>query len=78
MLVKTPAMKLGVELRSIETDAEKLVWKGVANSMPCTVEMGGAELRQIAGMALHPKQLFKIIGLMLERERERERERDEA
>ena len=65
MLVKTPAMKLGVELRSIETETEKLVWKGVANAMPCTVEMGGAELRRIAGMTLHPKTLFKIIGLML-------------
>ena len=65
MLVKTPAMKLGVEVREMEKTDGRLVMKGVANAMPCTVEMSGPEIRQLAGMVFHPKRLFGILGLML-------------
>ena len=64
MLVKTPAMKLGVEVREIKTEDGKLIMKGVATSMPCTVEIGGPELRYLALKILSPRIIFKVIGLM--------------
>ena len=64
MLVKTPAMKLGVEIRDMETEQGRLIMKGVANAMPCTVEMGGPEVRQLAAMVFHPKRLGHVIRLM--------------
>lgn len=65
MLVKTPAMKLGVEIREMAATDGRLVMKGVANAMPCTVEMGGPEIRQLAAMVFHPKRIFSVVGLML-------------
>ena len=70
MLVKTPAMKLGVELREINMESNKIVWNGVANAMPCTVEMGPTELRQMASMLLKPNRLFKVLKLMMSKEEE--------
>lgn len=67
MLVKTPAMKLGVEVRSMETVDGVLVMKGVANAMPCTVEIAGPEIRQLAAMVFHPKRAFKVLSLMFMR-----------
>lgn len=67
MLVKTPAMKLGVEIRDMNTEDGRLVMKGVANAMPCTVEMGGPEVRQMAAMVFHPKRVFHILPLMFAR-----------
>ena len=69
MLVKTPAMKLGVEIREMETEQGRLVMKGVANAMPCTVEMGGPEIRQLAAMVFHPKRVFRILPLMFARKK---------
>lgn len=67
MLVKTPAMKLAVEIRDMETQDGRLVMTGVTNAMPCTVEMGGPEVRQLAAMVFHPKRIFRILPLMFAR-----------
>lgn len=67
MLVKTPAMKLGVEVRDMEIVEGRLVMKGVANAMQCTVEIGGPEVRQLAAMVFHPKRAFKVLSLMFTR-----------
>ena len=67
MLVKTPAMKLGVEVRDMEIAEGRLVMKGVANAMQCTVEIGGPEVRQLAAMVFHPKRVFKVLPLMFKR-----------
>ncbi|MGQ5701933.1 hypothetical protein ACUJ46_07790 [Sandaracinobacteroides sp. A072] len=61
MLVKTPAIKLGVEVREVKTEEDRLVLSGVANAMPCTVEIGSAELAALAGMLMRPA----VIGLVL-------------
>ena len=61
MLVSTPAIKLGVEVRKVETRDGKLVLSGVANAMPCTVEMDGPELLSLAGRMMRPA----VIGIML-------------
>ena len=61
MLVKTPAIKLGVEIRDAKTEDGFLVLSGAANAMPCTVEIGGKELWALAGRLLRPS----VIGLML-------------
>ena len=61
MLVNTPAIKLGVEVRKVETRDGKLVLSGVATAMPCTVEMDGAELLSLAGRMMRPS----VIALML-------------
>ena len=44
MLVRTPAIKLGVEIRDAKTEDGFLILSGAANAMPCTVEMSGKEL----------------------------------
>lgn len=64
MLVKTPAMKLGVEVREMEIVEGHLVMKGVANAMQCTVEIAGPEVRQLAAMVFHPKRLGHVIRLL--------------
>lgn len=61
MLVKTPAIKLGVEVRESHVEDGRLVLKGVANAMPCTVEIGGKELLGLAGRLMRPA----VIGLVL-------------
>jgi len=61
MLVKTPAMRLGVEIRGSRTENGLLILSGVANVMPCTIEMEGRELWSLAARLLRPS----IIGLML-------------
>ena len=61
MLVKTPAIKLGVEIRGAKTEDGFLILSGVANAMPCTVELGGKELWSLTGRLLRPS----VIGLML-------------
>ena len=67
MLVKTPAMKLGVEVRDMEVVEGRLVMKGVTNAMQCTVEIAGPEVRQLAAMVFHPKRIFRILPLMFAR-----------
>jgi len=54
MLVKTPAIKLGVEVRSTKTEDGRLVLTGVANAMPCTVEIAGPEMVRLFGRMLRP------------------------
>lgn len=54
MLVKTPAIKLGVEVRDSRVEDGRLILSGVANAMPCTVEIGGKELLRLAGRLMRP------------------------
>lgn len=61
MLVKTPAIKLGVEVRDSRVEDDRLILAGVANAMPCTVEIGGKELLRLAGRLMRPA----VIGLAL-------------
>ena len=61
MLVKTPAIKLGVEVRDSRVEDDRLIRAGVANPMPCTVEIGGKELLRLAGRLMRPA----VIGLAL-------------
>ena len=61
MLVKTPAIKLGVEVRDSRVEDGRLVLSGVANAMPCTVEIGGKELIRLAAKLMRPA----VIGLFL-------------
>ncbi len=61
MLVKTPAIKLGVEIRSAKTKDGFLILSGAANAMPCTVEMSGRELWSLSGRLLRPS----VIGIMI-------------
>lgn len=67
MLVKTPAIKLAVEIRQVETAAGRIVFKGVANAMPCTVEMTPSELLVLARSALRPAILKLLIGVLFSR-----------
>lgn len=54
MLVKTPAIKLGVEVRATAVENNRVVLTGVANAMPCTVEIGGPEMVRLFGRMLRP------------------------
>ena len=61
MLVKTPAIKLGVEVRKIEARDGMLVMSGVATAMPCTVEIKGKELWSLAGRMMRPSVLWMLL-----------------
>ena len=61
MLVKTPAIKLGVEVREVSVDGDLLVLKGVANAMPCTVEIRGAEMVRLSGRLLRPATAWLFL-----------------
>jgi len=61
MLVKTPVIKFGVEVRDTKVEDGRLVLSGVANAMPCSVEVGGRELLTLARRLIRPS----VIGLML-------------
>lgn len=67
MLVRTPAIRLAVEIRSTETTADRIVFKGVANAMPCSVEMTGGELLALAGFTLRPAVLKLILAGLFRR-----------
>jgi hypothetical protein len=61
MLVKTPAIKLGVEIRESKVEDGTVVLSGVANVMPCTVVLGGDELASMLRHFLKPA----VIGLVI-------------
>jgi hypothetical protein len=65
MLVKTPAIKLAVEIRSTEVEGDRLTLKGVANNMPCSVQIGAGELRLLARLMLRrPVLSFALHSLI--------------
>lgn len=64
MLVKTPAVKLAVELREVGIAGERISLGGVANNMPCTVEVTPHEMMGIARMMLkRPVLKLLLFGL---------------
>lgn len=65
MLVKTPAIKLGVEVRESRVEDGRLILTGVANAMPCTVEIGGKELMRLAGKLMRPAVVALALRSML-------------
>lgn len=65
MLVKTPAIKLGVEVRDSRVEDDRLILAGVANAMPCTVEIGGKELVRLAGKLMRPAVVALALRSML-------------
>jgi hypothetical protein len=65
MLVKTPAIKLGVEVRESRVEDGRLILTGVANAMPCTVEIGGKELVRLAGKLMRPAVVALALRSML-------------
>lgn len=65
MLVKTPAIKLGVEVRESRVEDGRLILAGVANAMPCTVEIGGKELVRMAGKLMRPAVVALALRSML-------------
>mgnify|MGYP003605972813 FL=1 len=65
MLVKTPAIKLGVEVRESRVEDGRLILAGVANAMPCTVEIGGKELVRLAGKLMRPAVVALALRSMI-------------
>ena len=52
MIVKTPAMKLDVELRKADEQAGQVTFSGAAGTMPCTVTLSGSEIRALLRMSM--------------------------
>lgn len=67
MLVRTPAMKLAVEIRSAGTADGRIRLEGVANSMPCSVEIGAAEALGIVRAAMKRDVLRLLARALLRR-----------
>lgn len=61
MLVRTPAIRLGVEVRDCRVEGDRIILSGVAQAMPCTVEIGGKELLRLAGRLMRPAVLLLAI-----------------
>lgn len=64
MLVKTPAIKLAVEIREVGVAGERITFSGVANAMPCTVEMSPAEMLVLARSAMRPAILKMLVAAL--------------
>ena len=65
MLVKTPAIRLGVEIRKSKIEGDALILSGVANAMQCTVEIGGKELWSLTGRMLRPSVIWLMLKALL-------------
>ena len=65
MLVKTPALKLGVEVRDVFLENDRVILKGVANAMPCTVEIGGPEMVRLFKRLLRPAIIWLFLRSLL-------------
>ena len=61
MIVKTPAVRLAVELRNASIDGGRMRVEGVANMMPCSVELRPEELRAIAAVAIREIGLWRLL-----------------
>ena len=61
MRVKTPAMKLDVQLENACNRGGELHFTGLAGLLPCEVTLAPAELRRVLAMVLRPS----ILGLLL-------------
>lgn len=67
MIVRTPAIKLGVEVRSASLQDGRITLAGVAGAMPCTVELKPAEALRLARLLARPAILRAIAGAALGR-----------
>lgn len=59
---------MGVEVRESKTEDGRLILSGVANAMPCTVEVGGRELVRLMGKLIRPSVIGLIIKSMFSAE----------
>lgn len=71
MLVKTPAIKLAVEIRSAHVEDDRLTLTGVASNMPCSVQIGGRELRLLVRMMFRRRVLNFVFRSLIKRVRKR-------
>ena len=69
MLVKTPAIKLAVEIRSAQIEDDRLTLGGVANNMPCSVQIAAAEMGALAWLLLRPQVLAFAVRSTFRRRR---------
>lgn len=67
MIVKTPAVRLAVELREARLDADRLRIDGVANMMPCSVDLRPEEARSIALTAIRSVGLWRLGRWLLQK-----------
>jgi hypothetical protein len=68
MLVKTPAIKLGVEIRASKMDGERIALTGVAGAMPCSVELTPHEALGLARQMLRWPILKALLGALFTRQ----------
>lgn len=67
MLVKTPAIKLAVEIRDVSVAGDRIAFAGVANAMTCTVEMTPSEMLSLARAAFRPAVLILLLQALFTR-----------
>lgn len=64
MIVRTPAVKLAVEIRSAAMEDGRLVLKGVAGVMPCSVELTAGETLALARHVIRPTILGGLLKVL--------------
>jgi hypothetical protein len=69
MIVKTPAVKLAVEVREAALAGERIALTGVAGAMPCTVELSCREIFALAGLMLNPVIMAALFRSLFARPR---------
>ena len=67
MLVKTPAIKLAVEIRDAAVEGDRLALGGVANNMPCSVQISASEIKALARLLLRGPVIRFLLRSMLGR-----------
>ena len=63
MRVKTPAMKLDVQLENARSQGGELQFTGLAGLLPCEVTLAPAELRRVLALVMRPS----ILALLLKK-----------
>ncbi len=63
MRVKTPAMKLDVQLENARSQGGELQLTGLAGLLPCEVTLAPAELRRVLALVMRPS----ILALLLKK-----------
>lgn len=67
MLVKTPAIKLAVEIREAAVEGDRLALSGVANNMPCSVQIAAPEIKVLARLLLSRQAIGFILRSVMGR-----------
>lgn len=72
MLVKTPALKLEVQLESVRPEGDHLLFEGFAGMMTCETRISPAEVWSLLRMCIHPRVIAFLVKSLFKRPKQDE------